>query len=218
MRHWLAKHEVCRSASILRQGEIAHAKLHRSCPCTSHFRLRHTQTLTHSHICMHARIAQRGNALIWATLCHMSCASTTREDRVGAKTDVRMCAFFLWWWWWGGGCEFFVHAVRMSMLFDCRCSVPYSWLRRRIYICMSMQEPSTCKYVVRFLTPYLCDHEKFRKEESRFSYIDCFPIVDDPPPATAPSGDTLSSSSHSTARQQVEDDDKTRPPHNLDEL
>ena len=88
-----------------------------------------------------------------------------------------------------------------------------------------MQEPSTCNYVVRFLTPYLCDHQKFRKEESRFSYIDCFTIVDDPPPATAPSGDT-SSSSHSTAdsekaRQQGDDDEdlKTRPPpDNFDEL
>ena len=39
-----------------------------------------------------------------------------------------------------------------------------------------LKEPSTCTYVLKFHTPLLCEHAKFRKVETSFSYIQCNPI------------------------------------------
>ena len=33
--------------------------------------------------------------------------------------------------------------------------------------------------MLKFLTPFLCDHPKFKQSESSFSYIQCNPIKDD---------------------------------------
>ena len=38
------------------------------------------------------------------------------------------------------------------------------------------QEPSTCTYILKFFTPLLCGHDKFKKaEKSSFSFIRCSP-------------------------------------------
>ena len=62
----------------------------------------------------------------------------------------------------------------------CMCVFPSSLLLLLVLLlCLlitNSQEPSTCTYILKFHTPLLCEHAKFRKVETSFSYIQCNPI------------------------------------------
>ena len=41
----------------------------------------------------------------------------------------------------------------------------------------SIIEPATCSYLLKFYTPLLCDHPRFYKKETTFSYIQCKEVM-----------------------------------------